>query len=196
MRVIAGNRPLDIRSSALRHGIMFKIKDPINGGCMSLYLWWIQALSSLPSPSCIVATIPRCINRCVSTVPLFTVFKTAFSLMGNRSKPRTWNTYSYTTRGQERKRRVEGEAAWGDELRYFMDRLAKRDKRSTRIRREFIADSSRATTKVVWFPTSWRDGATIAVDTSSDTAVRVRVQGWKETELLPAMKTSRGKISS
>lgn len=38
MRVIAGNRPLDIRSSALRHGIMFKIKDPINGGCMSLYL--------------------------------------------------------------------------------------------------------------------------------------------------------------
>lgn len=68
---------------------------------------------------------------------------------------------------------MEGEAAWGDELRYFMDRLAKRDKD----RREFIADSSRATTKVVWFPTSWRDGATIAVDTSSDTAVRVRVQG-------------------
>lgn len=47
MRVIAGNRPLDIRSSALRHGIMFKIKDPIN---MEVHVI-IFLMNPRPSPS-------------------------------------------------------------------------------------------------------------------------------------------------
>lgn len=49
MRVIAGNRPLDIRSSALRHGIMFKTKDPINGGAC-------HYISDESGPPYIVAT--------------------------------------------------------------------------------------------------------------------------------------------
>lgn len=47
MRVIAGNRPLDIRSSALRHGIMFKIKDPIN---MEVHVIIFLMNRALPPP--------------------------------------------------------------------------------------------------------------------------------------------------
>lgn len=59
---------------------MFKIKDPINGGACH----YISDESGPP-----VHSRDYLAAQIVALAVLFTVFKIAFSLMGNRSKPRT-----------------------------------------------------------------------------------------------------------
>lgn len=174
MRVIAGNRPLDIRSSALRHGIMFKIKDPINME-VHVIIFLMNRAPSLPPP-CIVATASR-INRCVSG-SFQRYLKLDFFVNGKSIKASNVK-YDYGTREEAM-----------ETLRRFMESPYKVGIKPV-FRRRGIADSG-VCAKVVWFPTSWRDGATIAVDSRSlhSRSCYVRPSKVEETEL-PAMKTSR-----
>lgn len=114
---------------------------------MSLYFWWIPA----PPPPYVVATASR-INRCVSG-SFQRYLKLHFFVNGKSIKA---SNVKYDHGARE-------EAM--ETLRCYMDSPYKVGIKPV-FRRRGIADSG-VCAKVVWFPTSWRDGATIAVDSRS-----------------------------